>query len=316
MNEALAELHRVLPRAEDLAVAGAPIVDGRLASPLRVEWEGDTARSATLEVYDEGSPLAEISRAAYRLVLSHPAFRSLERLDLDGVACVEESSARLLGDPTPLLAREGLPRSVKRLFLSMPGMVTHGGDVGYRAFPSLAPLHAHLDAVEHLEIAACEALGRLSLPRLRVLRIVSNVTVKNLRELARASFPALEALGLVCDDYGEPELRLPGVRALLRSEGFPSLRALELADLDVDEDQHFELDDEGRDPKPWTGTIARAPMLPRLRHLELAFKDMEREADALVKHAPAFAHLDALVLDRGSPLAHPTRQAIAAAVGR
>lgn len=316
-DAALEQIRLVLPTVEELAaIEHAPIADGRLASPLAVEWDGSAARSATLEVYAERTRLAAVSRAVYRIVLSHPAFASLERLDLDSVACVHVPSVHLLGDPIPLLAAEGVPRSVRRLGLAVPAMVSHAEDVGYRAFPSLAPLHGRLDGVEHLDLAACEALGRLSLPRLRRLRITSSVSVRNLRELARAELPALESLGLGCDDYAEPELRLAGVRALLRSAGLPALRELELSDLDVDEDQHAELDEEGRDPRPWTAVIARSPMLPRLRRLELAFKDLDREADSLVRHAAAFAHLEALVLDRGAPIEHPTRASIAAAVGR
>ncbi|MFO0572593.1 MAG: hypothetical protein U1A78_01200 [Polyangia bacterium] len=317
MDAALEQIRPVLPTAQALAAIGnAPIVDGRLASPLAVVWDGDAASAATLEVYAEGSLLAAVSRAVYRIVLSHPAFASLARLDLDGVACVDVPSVHLLGDPIPLLAAEGVPRSVRRLGLAVPAMVTHAGDVGYRGFPALAPLHRHLDGVEHLDIAACETLGRLSLTHLRGLRIGSSVSVRNLRELARAELPNLESLVLACDDFAEPELRLAGVRAVLRSAGLPALRELELSDLDVDEDQHAELDEQGGDPKPWTPVIARSALLPRLRRLELAFKDIEREADLLVRHAAAFAHLEALVLDRGAPIAHPTRASIAAALGR
>lgn len=104
-NAALEQIRLALPTATELAtIEHAPIVDGRLASPLAVEWDGSTARAATLEVYAERTPLAAVSGAVYRIVLSHPAFASLERLDLDSVACVDVPSVHLLGDPIPLLA--------------------------------------------------------------------------------------------------------------------------------------------------------------------------------------------------------------------
>lgn len=313
-GDALAALRRHLPTAAALAGTRAPIQDGHLAPPVDVVWDGDEARIVTLEVYREG-PLAEVSRAVYRTILEHPAFAGLERLDVDAVACRELPFVHDLGDPVPLLAREGLPGSVRRLSLTRPGMVAHGGDVGYLPLPSIEPLHPHLGQLERLDLAYPARLGRWALPRLRALHVTAGITAKALRELAKAQLPSLEALSLEADLYTEPELLLTPTRALLRSTGLPALRDLELADLDVDEGQWFDLDASGRDPGPWTPTIARAPVVRSLRRLALSFREVDREADALVKHAAAFAHLEAFALERGAALAHPTRAAITAALG-
>ena len=70
-------------------------------------------------------------------------------------------------------------------------MVTNAGDVGYEPIASLVPLHQLLASIEHLQIASCAKLGTLELPRLEKLELTADVTVKNLRELARANLPAL-----------------------------------------------------------------------------------------------------------------------------
>lgn len=322
--QTMAELCRALPSAEEVEAmlalcqppVAAPISDGRLALPVEVTWNGEAATAARLEVYKDGSPLTAVARAIYRKLLDHPAFSRLESLEIDTVACAELPSVHLLGDPVPLLAREGLPRGLTRLGLTFPAMVTNAGDLGYWPIPSLKPLHRQLVELAHLDIACCASLGKLDLPRLRTLRIWAGVSIRNLRELARANLPNVEVLELSCEDFTEPELRFAAVRSLLRSDALPALRELELSDLDVNEDQHFELDEEGRDPKPWIDMIARSPVVRRLRALVLNFRDIDREADSLIERAAELAHLEKLVLDRGQPMRHPTRQAIAAALGR
>jgi hypothetical protein len=323
-DQTMADLRRALPSAGEVeAMLGlrqppvaAPIIDGRLALPVDVTWDGATATAATLEVYKDGSPLAAVTRAIYRTMLEHPAFARLERLDIDAVACVEVPSVHLLGDPVPLLAREGLPRGLTRLSLAIPAMVTNAGDLGYWPIPSLRPLHRYLAELAHLDIACCASLGKLALPRLRKLRLWSGVSTRNLRELARSDLPNLEQLELRCDDFAERELRLAAVGSLLRGGALPALRDLELSELDVDEDQHFELDEQGRDPRPWTDMLARSPVVRRLRRLVLNFRDIDREADSLIERAADLAHLEELVLERGQPIRHPTRDAIASALGR
>ncbi len=313
-SKTLAYFRQHLLPAGQLSGLEAPVVDGHLALPVEVVWDGDRARSATFEVYRKGKPLEQVSRAVYRTLLVDPAFANLERLDLDAVACKDVPAVHLLGDPTPLLVREGLPRSVRRLGLAHPAMVTNAGDVGYEPVASLVPLHQLLASIEHLQIASCAKLGTLELPRLEKLELTADVTVKNLRELARANLPALQTLELACILYVEPEMRFNAVRALLRSKGMPALRALELAELDLDEDQWMELDEEGNDPEPWTPMLARSPLLRQLKRLTLAFRDIAREADALIEHAAAFEHLEALTLQWGEPIVRPTADAIAAAV--
>ncbi|MGN6107140.1 MAG: hypothetical protein ACTHU0_18680 [Kofleriaceae bacterium] len=322
----IAALRAALPTVADIEASPAlsavrealPIVDGRLAPPFELEWDGAQVRALRFEVYDKKSPLAAITARLYRALLQHPACAGIRQLAIGAVACTTEASIHLLGDPLWLLVREGLPPALEHLSLSHDGMVSHGGDLGSVPLNGLAPLHGRLADLQQLEIAGCARLGTLSLPRLRTLRLTSTVSARNLRELARAGLPALETLELSCDLHAEPELRFAAVRMLLRTKGLPALERLELAELDLDEDEHIELDEEGGDPPLWIDMIARSPLVRRLERLSLSFRDEDREAPRLVERAAAFAHLAALEITDGrgdrATLVHPTPESIAAAL--
>lgn len=81
-TQALAPLWDELPSAAEIAAmvdldeadrAAVPIVAGRLAPPFELHWEGESVVAMRLEIYKHGSPLAKVSQAIYRNVLSHPA---------------------------------------------------------------------------------------------------------------------------------------------------------------------------------------------------------------------------------------------------
>jgi hypothetical protein len=307
-------LAALLPNAREIERDEAPLADGKLAPPYELTWNNDLVTSMKLEVYGDGSSLGEVSRAVYRMALSHPAFSSLEQLDIAEIACLDDEKVGLLGDPIPLLAREGLPRGLKRLSLTHGGMVTNAGDLGYLSMGPLDPLHEQLVDLEVLAIASCSSLGTLALPKLRSLRVWWETKNRNLEELARASLPLLERLELRCDDLAAPELRLDATCDVLHSDAFPALRDLELDGLDVEQDQHYDLDEEGDDPVPWADMIAESPVVARLHRLTLRFRDTEREAQRLVACAEAFAHLEELVLDHEAPLRPPTRERISHAL--
>jgi hypothetical protein len=321
-------LHAALPTLAELDAlpglapedrAALPIVEGRLAAPFALDWQGDEVHSVRFEVYAESSPLAAIGAHLYRLLLEQPACRHIQVLEIEEVACTSDEAVSLLGDPIWLLAREGLPAMTKRLGLTRPGMVTHAGDLGCVPLDDLTPLHARLATLDQLELAGVERLGALALPRLQTLRLTSSVSTANLRELARAELPALAQLELSCDLFADPELRFAGMRALLRSKGLPSLRRLVIDELDVDDDQHLELDEDGNDPPSWVELIAASPLLRQLESLSLRFCAEEREAPMLVELADAFGHLRELELtDAGGDrvtLVAPTAAAIASALG-
>ncbi|NVB79018.1 MAG: hypothetical protein HOV81_11520 [Kofleriaceae bacterium] len=320
-------LHAALPTLAELdALAGLspddraalPVVDGRLAAPFALDWQGDEVHSLRFEVYAESSPLSAIGARLYRLVLDQPACRHIQVLEIDEVACTSDEAVSLLGDPIWLLAREGLPAMTRRLSLTRSGLVAHGGDLGYLPLGDLSPLAGRLGAVEHLHLTGVERLGALALPRLHTLRLTSSVSTANLRELARLELPALAHLELSCDLFADPELRFAGMRALLRSKGLPSLRRLVLDELDVDDDQHAELDEDGDDPPSWVEMIARSPLLRQLESLSLTFSAEEREAPMLVELADAFSHLRELEITDAAgdrvTLVAPTAAAIASAL--
>jgi hypothetical protein len=196
------------------------------------------------------------------------------------------------------------------------GPVSNSGDLGYYAAARLTPLLNKLTNLRELHISGCEGLGKFDLPNLRLLRLHSDVSEKNLKELARAYLPALEHLELSCDLYAPVEQRFKALRSLLRSSKVPRLKSLTIEELDLDEDGRMELDDEEEmdgEPDSWVDMIADSPVLKQLESLELWFRDDERELPTLIERAEAFRHLESLEIwgSRGrTKLVHPTVEAL------
>jgi len=293
-----------------------PIVDGKLAPPYEFDWQDGALRQATFEIYAAENPLGRVSERIYRAFLEHPAATTTRCLTLGNVACKEFRDSQLLGDGIRLLARTGLPRNLERLDLERLGPVTNAGDLGYYATMRLTPLLDKLKNLRELHISGCESLGKFDLPNLRFLRLHADVSMKNLKELARAQLPELEQLELSCDLYAPVEQRFKGLRSLLRSPKIPRLTSLTIEELDLDEDARMELDDEeygDGEPDSWVNMIADSPVLKQLRSLELSFRDAERELPTLVERASAFQHLESLEFwgSRGrTKLEHPTAESL------
>jgi hypothetical protein len=331
----VAPLERVIPTVAALdamvgldarARAAVPVAGDLMAAPFELTWRGGLVDEATFELYEERLPLSAVSTNAYRAFLKAPACRLVRSLTIGNVACVEFESSLLLGDPVTLLAREGLPLYLERLSLTRSGPVSNAGDLAYLGAERVAPLFRELANVVELELGGCEKLGKLSLPRLRTLRLIGNITPQNLKDLARAELPALEHLELYYETNAYERLqRWHGTRALLRIRGMPRLTNLEISWLDLDESDREELemecddDEPSSDPGPWIDMIADSPVLRRLTRLTLQFNDYEREVPRLVERAADFAHLLQLSFycsAGNTTLAHPTREAVAAAVAR
>lgn len=306
--------------------AAVPAEGDRMACPFKLEWRGGLVDAATFEIYDQDSALGAVSANAYRSFVKLPACRLVRHLTIGNVACQNFEDSWLLGDPIGLLAQEGLPPYLEHLTFARLGPVSQAEDIGFIPIECLSPLHVELAHLLELDLARCVKLGRLSLPKLRALRLSSQVTVTNLKELAKADLPALEHLELFCDNsWGGCDLmrRWRAARALLRTKGLPRLTSLEIAYLDLDEDQREEFeaqaDDEPEsDPGPWTDMIADSPLLRQLERLTLSFSDDDRELPRLLERAADFHHLAALTISPGAraktTLHHPTRDAIAAAL--
>ncbi len=296
----------LLPTAAELDVLLAketwhrecvPLEGNRLAAPFRFTWRDGNLEVAQFEVYSDESPLGAVSDRVYRAFLQRPEASSVRRLVVGNVACQEFKNSQLLGDAVRLLAHAGLPPNVEQIEFARTGPISNAGDLGYYATDKLGPLLPKLTNVVDLEISGCEALGKLDLPKLRRLRLHNEVTVKNLKELARAKLPLLERLELEHDAFGTIENRCKAMRTLLRSKGFPRLVHLELDGLDLDEDQRLELEDDEEaegEPDSWVDMIADSVVLKKLRTLRLSFREDERELSQLVERAEAFGHLEVL----------------------
>lgn len=327
----IAPLLAVVPTVEALAALPGlseddrrrvPISEGRMAAPFELEWQGGLVVQATFELYAE-PPLADISAAAYRAFLAAPACRLVRRLSIGNVACREPEDSALLGDPTHLLAEEGVPPYLIRLDLDRYGPISHSGDTGYVPIESLSPIVPKIGHVKELDIGGCEDMKKLALPNLRVLRLIDNVRATTLEQLARANLPSLEHLVLWSHNaYYPPEERYHAVATLLRSKKLPRLSNLELMYLDLDESmrENLETDDEAAGPpESWVDMIADSWRVEKLKGLTLQWNDDDREAPRLLERAEVFHHLERLELygDAGNvTLKHPTRESIAAALGR
>lgn len=299
-----------------------PMDEDRLAAPFIFTWQDGNLVGAQFEIYDPETPLGKISAHVYRTFLNRPEVATVRHLHLGNVACNEFRNSQLLGDPIALLARAGLPPNLERLELARLGPISNAGDLGFYSSNPLTPLLPKLGNVVELDIAGCDGLGKLDLPRLRSLRLHHEVSIKNIKELSQAKWPALERLELEHDSYDTVENRFKSVRTLLRAKNLPRLSYLVLDNLDLDEDQRLELDDDEEaeaEPDSWVDMIADAPLLRQLRGLELSFREDDRELQQLVTRAEAFQHLEVLEFWGGrgrAKLEHPTRASIQAALER
>lgn len=293
-----------------------PVANGKLAAPYEFDWKDGGLERATFEIYDAEHPLGRVSERIYRAFMQHPESKTTRWLTLGNVACKAFHDSQLLGDGIRLLARVGLPPQLERLDLERVGPVTNAGDLGYYATTRLTQLLDKLTGVRDLQISGCEGLGKFDLPNLRILRLHSDVSAKNLKELARAHLPALEQLELSCDLYAPVEQRFKAMRSLLRTTKMPRLVHLTLEELDLDEDARMELDDDDEaeaEPDSWVAMIADSPILKQLEALDFWFRDHEREMPTLIERAKAFQHLRSLEFWGARSrvkLAHPTAETI------
>lgn len=325
------ELARLLPTRAELDPLLAqeswhrecvPIDSDRLAAPFIFTWRDGELVGAQFEIYDSETPLGKVSAQVYRAFLNRPEVVTVRDLHIGNVACHEFRNSQLLGDPIALLARAGLPPNLERLELGRVGPISNAGDLGFYPSNPLTPLLPKLGNIVELDIAGCDGLGKLDLPRLRSLRLHYEVRIKNVKELARAKLPALERLELAHDSYDAVENRFKSVRTLLRTKNLPRLSYLVLDNLDLDEDQRLELEDDDEaeaEPDSWVDMIADSPLLRQLRGLELSFREDEREVPQLVARADAFHHLEVLEFWGGrgrTKLEHPTRESIHEALQR
>lgn len=220
---------------------------------------------------------------AYEELLRDPISRFLRELTV-------RPATVMYGEPTPddgaivdAIAAHGAPRALRRLAFDPLDF-----QISWTRLTDLSPIYRHLTRLEELALSAGDVtLGAIDLPALRSFELVTGgLPRRALASVAAARWPRLVRLVLY---LGTPrhggDCELADLAALLAdAAALPSgLRTLGLC--------NCELADE------LVPVLARSPLLPRLRHLDLSRGTLgDAGAQALLEHAAAFRHLETLDL--------------------
>ncbi|MBK7398613.1 MAG: hypothetical protein IPJ34_20525 [Myxococcales bacterium] len=255
---------RLIDRHAD-ALLG-PLALHRYDDGLELTWHRGFVRGAAIDEQHVSS-----SRLLDEL-LQIPAVESLSALRLGHVLDFE-------GCRACLVARRPALRRLEY------GIDAHGNAVFEEG--NLAPLLEVLPTLEAF-VGPSGHLGRIRLPKVRSfdLRYVS----RDLSALVDAEWPSLESLRLAgrADRYDFVD-----VRPLLDALGATTnLRELALLGMEI-------WDDDWGDPTPADPLVehlAGSPVLARLRRFELDGRIGTTGVTAILEAAPAFAHLEELVL--------------------
>ncbi len=188
-----------------------------------------------------------------------------------------------------LIAREGLPPSVKELVLSdVPDKRINDHQITWIELGDLSQANEPLRQLERISLrGSFLRLGEVDLPRLKELSIFSS-TFSDVGPLRSARWPSLEKLsvGFGDDTYNPEPATLEDLKALLR-EVPEKVRHLGLRNLPFTDEL--------------IAPLATSAVLKRLMQLDLSFGVLlERGSQLLEQHAAAFAHLELLdVTDTG-----------------
>lgn len=233
---------------------------------------------------------------AYEELLRDPISRFLRELTV-------RPATVMYGEPTPddaaivdAIAAHGAPRALRRLAFDPLGF-----QISWTRLTDLSPIYRHLPRLEELVISAGDVtLGAIELPALRAFELVTGGLPRHaLASVAAARWPHLERLVLYlgAPRYGG-DCELADLAALLAATLPSGVRTLGLCNCEFADEL--------------VPVLARSPLLPRLRHLDLSQGTLgDAGAQALLEHAAAFRHLDALDL-RQSYLGPAARAALSA----
>jgi hypothetical protein len=255
----------------------------------RFAWLGGTGRAQlkwklgyvhTVEIADQAAP----ALSAWRHIAAQPAGRLVR-----GLSFAVPSQQQLVDG----LVETPLPAPVSRLHLGGLGLL-RGGTL------ELEPLYERVPHLRALSIALRQrlVLGRLALPGLQHLQLANELTGASVRTIAEADWPSLKRLVLDLRP-GRGGATLDDLEPLLRRPRAPQLMVLGLHGAAF------------ADALP--AALAGSPLLPQLRLLDLspcagsADALTDAGAQALLRHAPAFAHLEHLNL--GTTRVSPPLQA-------
>jgi hypothetical protein len=194
------------------------------------------------------------------------------------------------GAPTPddhelvaAFAKYGVPRTLRRL-----AFMPIDFQLSWTRLTDLTPVYPHLDRLEDLVVEAGDfTLGAIALPALRSLELVTGgLRAHVIESIVTGRLPVLERLIVYFgrEDYGGDCTRADAERLLADGALAPTVTELGLA--------NCEFVEELIEP------LVRAPILGRLRRLDLEKGTLTDDgAAALLAHADAFRHLEALCLD-------------------
>lgn len=242
-----------------------------------VEWNGGFLERLRVDLDDHELGLGGlVELPGLAEALAHPACRFVRRLEVRDLAGDEPD----YGIALDVVAGARLP--FLRSLRVEPDEVT-------RSWTSLttSDLGTLFPQVEVLELGAgAISLGSVDLPHVRRFALrTTGLERETFAAIAGARWPTLEQLELWfgTTERGGDEFEEPELADFLRLERAPVLTDLALRNAEFT-DALIEV-------------LARSPALPRLRSLDLSLGTLtDAGASALLRHAPAFAHLTTLDL--------------------
>ncbi|HEY0734382.1 MAG TPA: STM4015 family protein [Herpetosiphonaceae bacterium] len=256
--------------------AGLPVID----------WEPGTALSATTiprlslsyEAYKEGQRWIDLFAA----LLNDPAAATVPGLVIgpwfvSGYS--EDTSASVV--EALVNAHQSLP-NLRALFLG--DIISEESEISWINQSDISPLFDAYPALEHLTVRGGNdlRLGRLRHDRLRSLILQSGgLPAGVVREIAAAELPSLEHLELWLGvaEYGG-DATLADLQPLLEGSRFPQLVTLGLCD--------------SEQADAIAAAVATAPILERIRVLDLSLGTLGDKGAAALLASPAVARLEKL----------------------
>ncbi|MBV9792035.1 MAG: STM4015 family protein [Chloroflexi bacterium] len=258
--------------------AGLPVID----------WEPGTSLPAntiprvslSYEAAEEGERWVD----RFAALLSDPAAASISGLVVgswDESGASEDLSSSVV--EALVNAHQSLP-NLRALFLG--DIISEESEISWIHQSDISPLFDAYPTLEHLTIRGGNdlQLGRLRHDRLRSLIIQSGgLPASVVREVAAAELPSLEhlELWLGSDDYGGNST-VEDLQPILEGTRFPQLVTLGLRD----SEQTDEI----------ASAVANAPILDRIRVLDLSLGTLSDEGAAALLASPAVARLEKLDL--------------------
>jgi hypothetical protein len=267
------------------------------AGKMVVEWDADTGIHKPGTIYDPAAAVYAIRldyddanagqqwTDQFALFLDDPAISQVtgivvgdwQQWQQDG----DESSAPIV--EALVAARDRLP-NLTAIFLG--DIIMEENEISWIQPGDVSPLFAAYPALEHLRVRGGDglSLGNIRHEQLKSLVIESGgLPAQVVRDVAAAELPALEHLELWLgdDNYGG-DATLEDVAPLLVNNPFPNLRYLGLRDSMIADEIAV--------------AIANAPILERIKVLDLSLGTLGNKGAAALLESPGLANLERLDL--------------------